>query len=247
MQRLIQHGVVDSTNERAFAALAAGEAQDGDMHVARGQSQGRGRMRRHWESATDEGLFLSYLHLPASPGPLPTAMTMAAGLALADSLDELGFRAAQLDWPNDVVVGGAKLAGILIESRGFNPAHPHFVVGIGVNVAQYSFSSELQAERAVTSLALEGLETDPMTLTAALGPHLATRFAQAMHDEPGLAAAYSAATGLLGVPVEVTQSGLASRGILRSIDLRGGLLLETGQKPLRIQLAHVHGVRRTSL
>jgi len=247
MQRIIEHGLIDSTNERAFAALAAGEARDGDVHTASGQSAGRGRLQRPWESAEGEGLYLSYVHLPKSPGPLPTGMTMGAGLALLDELCALGLPDARLDWPNDLVLGEAKLAGILIESRGFDPRRPHFVVGIGVNVLQRRFSTELTDERQVTSLALAGVECSPKALARALQPRLGARLAQAAQDPSGLARDYLAATGLAGAAVEVRLSGPSKLGILRGIDLERGLLLETNGKPLRIQLAHVHGVDRTSL
>ena len=247
MQRIIRHTLVDSTNERAFVSLAAGKARDGDLHLASGQSAGRGRLQRPWESAEGEGLYLSYVHLPAGPGPLSTAMTMGAGLALLGGLLDLGLGGARLDWPNDLVVAGSKLAGILIESRGFDPSQPHYVVGIGVNVRQRAFSEELRAERKVTSLALEGLDCVPDELGEALQPLLGARFAQAKADPAGLARDYLAATGLAGEAVEVRVSGPSSFGILREIDLERGLLLETDEKPLRIRLAHIHGVDRSSL
>ena len=64
----------------------------------------------------------------------PPAITMSVGLAVREAVFAAGLNSARLDWPNDVVVREAKLAGILVESRGFDPAAPHFVIGIGVNV-----------------------------------------------------------------------------------------------------------------
>ncbi|HVS19810.1 MAG TPA: biotin--[acetyl-CoA-carboxylase] ligase, partial [Planctomycetota bacterium] len=119
--RVLHHEIVDSTNERAFAALAAGTALHGDVHVARGQTAGRGRRGARWVSSAGEGLFASLVLLPAPPAPPAPAITMFAGLALLDALHELGLVRARLKWPNDVVVGDAKLGGCLVESRGFQP------------------------------------------------------------------------------------------------------------------------------
>ena len=117
--RVLHHGLVDSTNERALAAVAAGRAQHGDLHVARGQSAGRGRRGSTWVSSDDAGLYASLVLLPAPPAPPPPAVTMLAGLALLDAVHDLGLSRARLKWPNDVMIGERKLAGVLVESRGF--------------------------------------------------------------------------------------------------------------------------------
>jgi BirA family biotin operon repressor/biotin-[acetyl-CoA-carboxylase] ligase len=110
------------------------------VHVATGQTAGRGRLGRRWESASGAGLFLSLVLLPseaphpaaltpphpaALTPPHPAALTMSAGLALLAAVHALGLAAAELDWPNDLVVplraARAKLAGILVEARGLDP------------------------------------------------------------------------------------------------------------------------------
>jgi BirA family biotin operon repressor/biotin-[acetyl-CoA-carboxylase] ligase len=252
VSRLLRHGLVDSTSERAFAALDAGEARDGDVHVARGQAAGRGRQGRAWESEEGAGLYLSLVHLPPAPGPAPPAVTMAAGLAVLDALAALAASSsagpdARLDWPNDVVVGEAKLAGVLIESRGFAPDRPHFVVGIGVNVAQRTFSAELRAERAVTSLALEGVSATPDDLLAPLVPALSRRLEEARSSPATLAEAYLAATGLAGEEVRVRTGRAEVVGRLRAIDLERGLVLETDRGTEAFELAHVRAVDRAPL
>ena len=174
---------IDSTNETALAAVAACTASDGDVHVASAQSSGRGRQGRAWLSPPGTGLYLSYVHLPPTPPPRPEAVTMAAGLAVGGAAHSLGARGARLKWPNDVVVPGsaglAKLAGILVESRGFQPEAPHFVVGVGLNVAQESFPPELEAERPVTSLRRLGLDVSLVASEAALLARLPERLVQA--------------------------------------------------------------------
>jgi len=243
--RRIEHGLVDSTNERAFAALAAGSARHGDVHVADGQTAGRGRFGRHWASARGEGLYLSLVLRPEH-APNPAALTMGAGLAVLDALRSLGARRARLKWPNDVVadVAGeaAKLAGILVEARGLDPASPHAVVGVGVNVLQRAFPPELLAERAVTSLALLGLDA---TLEQALDlvlAALAERMESACADPERTAAEFARASELLGRRVRVEHGRAITRGRLARLAL-GGLELDTEEgAPARIALEHAQAV-----
>jgi len=165
--RRIEHDVVDSTNERAFAALADGSALHGDAHCARQQLVGRGRRGARWASERDVGVYVSVVLTPSAPLH-PAALTMAGGLAVFDLARELGVAGARLKWPNDLVVDGegldaelgAKLAGVLVETRGLDPERPHYVLGVGVNVRQREFAPELVAERAVTSLLLCGVDVE---------------------------------------------------------------------------------------
>lgn len=234
--RVLRHGTVDSTSERAFSALAEGSARDGDVHVAEAQTAGRGRLGRRWLSAPGEGLTLSVVCLPERLVPHPAAWTMGAGLAVLEAVHALGLGAARLKWPNDVLVGGAKLAGILVEARGIEP--PHAVVGIGINVRQRAFAPELETERAVTSLVREGLDVTTDDMLAALLEPLERR----LHAVPGGADAltrdYAIALGLLGQHVRLTDAAGEHLGILRTLTL-DGLELETAQGGHHARLEHV--------
>jgi BirA family biotin operon repressor/biotin-[acetyl-CoA-carboxylase] ligase len=243
--RLLRHEVVDSTSERAFAALAAGEARHGDVHVAREQTAGRGRRGASWHSAADEGLYLSIVLLPAPPPLSAAALTMAGGLAVYDALRSLGLERAALDWPNDVVVDGAKLAGILVETRGLDPERPHYVVGIGVNVRQRAFSPELAAERAVTSLLREHCDVSIESVLDATLRAFTERFEQVREPASELSRDFLAATGLRGQRVEVVHAHGTLQGLLRDLSLHGGLVLEqTDGKRIALPLEHVRQVSR---
>ena len=147
--RTFRYDTVDSTNERALAALLAGDALDGDVHIARAQTAGRGRLGRRWESPPGEGVYLSLI-VASTLVPPVGALTLAAGLAVLDTCAALGAQGAMLDWPNDGVVGDAKLAGILTESRGLDPAAPAWVVGVGLNIDHGRAVATVGAHRAVT-------------------------------------------------------------------------------------------------
>ncbi|MFN2609052.1 MAG: biotin--[acetyl-CoA-carboxylase] ligase, partial [Acidimicrobiales bacterium] len=104
---------VDSTN-RLAADLARGGAAEGVVVVADHQTAGRGRRGRSWEAAPGSSLLVSVVLRPP-PGPAAGLATVAAALAAADACHRVAGFAPGLKWPNDVLVGGRKLAGILAE------------------------------------------------------------------------------------------------------------------------------------
>jgi BirA family biotin operon repressor/biotin-[acetyl-CoA-carboxylase] ligase len=132
--RVEWHASLDSTNRYALDAARAGAA-DGLVVVADVQTAGRGRLGRTWEAPPGASLLLTVLlRRPADPG---RAM-MAAGVALAQAVHEVAGVHAQLKWPNDLVVGDRKLAGLLAEVDG-----DALVVGAGCNVNWETFPDEL--------------------------------------------------------------------------------------------------------
>lgn len=179
--RVVRHGVVDSTSERAFADLAAGRARHGDVHVADAQTKGRGRLGRAWHSAPGEGLYASFVLMPERPWNA-AALTIALGLAALDAVRALGLARATLKWPNDVVLDGAKLCGVLAETRDLDPRRPAYVAGVGINVAQRAFPPELVAERPVTSLAAQGVACSVEDALRELARALSARCASIEHD-----------------------------------------------------------------
>jgi BirA family biotin operon repressor/biotin-[acetyl-CoA-carboxylase] ligase len=127
---LLYWAELDSTNTRA-AVLAAEDAPIGAVLVADHQTAGRGRLQRRWVAAPGSGLTFTVVLGPLAPAWLAPMVT---GLAVADALGALGI-AAQLKWPNDVVIGEQKCAGILIEGKRVAGAY-WLLAGIGINVRQ---------------------------------------------------------------------------------------------------------------
>ncbi len=248
--RLIRHGIVDSTSERAFADLEQGRARHGDVHLARGQLAGRGRQGRSWKSAADEGLYASVVLLPGLPAYRPAALTMASALAVVEALADLGLapvgdQAPRLKWPNDVLVGDAKLCGILTESRGFDPQCPHFVLGIGLNVRQRHFPSELRKERPVTSLALLGLNHSVREVATVLLERLGRRLQQVRGHHRELAEDFLLASRLSDQRALVTSGQQELRGRVLGLSIQEGLRLLTdeGSEQL-IPLEFIRSVQR---
>jgi BirA family biotin operon repressor/biotin-[acetyl-CoA-carboxylase] ligase len=146
---IVRVGVVPSTQVLAFE-LAASGAVDGTAIVAASQTAGRGRRGRRWEDEPGASLLVSIIVRPSRPPREWPRLSFAAALAVADMLAEVAGLPARLKWPNDVLVGGRKIAGILLESRSGLAV---VVVGIGVNLAQRDFPPAL-ADRA-TSVVLQ--------------------------------------------------------------------------------------------
>lgn len=212
------HDAVPSTMDLAAAAARAG-APDGHLVLARRQTAGRGRAGRIWHSADDGGLYLSVVLRPFDGPAAAAGLTLAAGLGVADTVRRLGAADVRLKWPNDVLIGDRKVAGILTEWVGDDAA----VVGVGLNVAQAAFSEDLAATATSIALATGGAPTVAAALEvllAALGEAVATFRARGL---AWVVPAWSARSGLWGRRAAVA----GSAGILRRLDPDGALVLET--------------------
>lgn len=125
---------LDSTNTWLRQRALEG-APSGSVCVAEMQSAGRGRRNRRWVSPFAASLYLSLLWRSATGAAELGGLSLATGVAIVRSLRVFGIDAAGLKWPNDVVVDGAKLAGILIDVIGESTGPCSVIIGIGINVA----------------------------------------------------------------------------------------------------------------
>jgi BirA family biotin operon repressor/biotin-[acetyl-CoA-carboxylase] ligase len=155
------HETIDTTMRRA-AELADDGAPSGTIVAAAEQTAGLGRLGRAWHSPRGKGLYFTCILRPELPPEELPVITLALGVAVADALQMFCGLTCDLKWPNDVLVRGRKLAGILTQLH-----HDAVLAGIGLNVNQAGFPEEL-ADTA-TSLILEtGSEHDPRFLLRAL-------------------------------------------------------------------------------
>lgn len=130
--------VLDSTNEEAKRLFQAGMVFEPTWIVAQRQEQGRGRHGRQWVS-TEGNLFTSLLLHPNVPPQRLAEFSFVASLAVADAmrgLNGIGMQPIQVKWPNDILINGAKVSGILLEATGA-PQMPSLIIGIGVNVQHH--------------------------------------------------------------------------------------------------------------
>ena len=142
----------DSTNIQAKSGGEKGDPH-GTLFVAESQKEGRGRRGRGWESPAGESIYMSLLLRPELPPVKAPMLTLVMALAVARAIREQTGAEALIKWPNDIVVGGKKLCGILTEMSTEMTYINYLVIGVGINVNQNQFSEELK-ERA-TSLKLE--------------------------------------------------------------------------------------------
>jgi BirA family biotin operon repressor/biotin-[acetyl-CoA-carboxylase] ligase len=148
--RTIELAECGSTNDEA-ARLARAGASHGTVVIADSQRSGRGRDGRAWASPPGAGLYLSAIVRPPLPLAHVPPMTLAIGIGLCDAAREFGA-AAVLKWPNDVLIGKRKLAGVLVEAQSQGNRLEAVVVGIGVNLVT---SDELPAALQTTAIALD--------------------------------------------------------------------------------------------
>ncbi|MFN8572758.1 MAG: biotin--[acetyl-CoA-carboxylase] ligase [Gemmatimonadaceae bacterium] len=124
---------ISSTQDIAHEMAAAG-ASAGTVVIANSQQAGRGRMGRAWTSDSDRGIWMTLVERPTDHSALQV-LSLRVGLRLAAALDRFADHAVQVKWPNDLLVRGQKVAGILIEVRWHADRPAWIAIGVGINVA----------------------------------------------------------------------------------------------------------------
>jgi BirA family biotin operon repressor/biotin-[acetyl-CoA-carboxylase] ligase len=227
-----------STNADAAVAAVQG-APEGLVVVAEQQSAGRGRRDRQWMSPPRAGLTLSMVLRPGQADPakgwpaLPVGaygwLPLLAGVALLDAVRRVAEVEAALKWPNDLLVGEAKCAGILAEVVG-----DALVVGIGLNVSTRAEELPETTGLPATSLKLAGaasVDRDPLLralLRGFAGWYAGWREADGDAELSGLLAAYRRGCATIGRPVRVLLPGGGELvGEATSVDADGQLVIRT--------------------
>lgn len=168
-RELYYYDETDSTNIRAKLAGETDGAH-GALFVANEQNAGRGRRGRAWSTPKGTSIALTFLLRPDVPIENVSRLTILSALATARAIEETAGLEPQIKWPNDVVVGGKKICGILTEMSSEGMDIKYAVVGIGVNVSMLEFPEEL-ADKA-TSIKMEnGTGCDRSRLVASIANH----------------------------------------------------------------------------
>jgi BirA family biotin operon repressor/biotin-[acetyl-CoA-carboxylase] ligase len=193
-QPLIDLEEATSTND-VLRELAGQGAAEGTTVVARLQTRGRGRQYRPWHSPPGLGLYLSVLLRPPWPASESGALALLAGIAVATALQQLGVSDLKLKWPNDVLAGGKKISGVLIEPALKGDHIAHAVIGIGVNVRHGAEDFPPELRGTATSCALMGLDCSLVQARAAVLAALDAAYRRALRDGP--ASLYAAWTAVI--------------------------------------------------
>jgi len=212
---------IDSTNDEARRAALAG-APEFTFFVAREQSAGRGRRGNHWQSLAGN-LHCSLLLRPPRSAADAAQLGFAAALAVAEAAENFLPKGAPigLKWPNDVLLGGKKVSGILLESRAAGDGVDFLVVGIGINLAAHPTDTPYPA----TSLSAWGAEVTPEAALPILAARFLAWYEAWKRGFASLRAAWLARAAGVGEPIRVRLPGGEIEGWFGGLDAAGRLVL----------------------
>lgn len=235
--RVVAHQRIASTSDEAKRLVAEG-APAGTLVWARVQTVGRGRHGRGWVSPAGN-FYASLILRPPVPVAMAAQLSFVAALAVADACLALAPDAAiSLKWPNDVLLAGRKLAGLLLESQSQGDGMLDWLVlGIGINLATYPVEVEYPA----TALAAVGADVDADAMLGALAASFLAWYGR-WREGAGFAtirAEWQARAQGLNQPIRVRLPGETREGVFAGLDTDGALLLDTGTGRHRIAAGEV--------
>ena len=218
-----------STMQKAIELAQEGCAS-GTVVVAREQTAGQGRFGRVWHSEPDSGLYMSQvLRLKICPDSLPL-VTLALGLAVAETIADSASVAPDLRWPNDVLLNGKKCAGILVQLH-----DGVLIAGIGINGNQTAFPAEL-SDLATSLRIVTGHPHDLEKLLSVLLVQIEQHLDNLLQNgrEPILRAFSQASSYVRGRRVVVDQNNVSLTGVTDGLDPQGFLFLrqDNGRRTL---------------
>ncbi|MFT3790967.1 MAG: biotin--[acetyl-CoA-carboxylase] ligase [Rudaea sp.] len=244
LQTLAVHWQIDSTSTELQRRAAAGSDMI-EVCLAETQTAGRGRRGRAWQSPLGGNLYFSLLrHFEAGMAAL-SGLSLVAGIAVVDALADCGVAGVGLKWPNDVLVDGRKLAGILVELGGEFLGPCHAVIGIGINLRLPPQARARIDQPAIDVAALGGEMPSRNRLAACLIERLVAALDR--FEMQGFAAsveAYARHDLLRDRPVRVLATGSAHDGVAAGVDARGALIVRHGKTVTHYDSAEV-SVRAT--
>lgn len=214
-----------STNDLAREMAQSGEGE-GIAVLARQQTAGRGRQGRSWASPPGEGLYVSLVLRPdIKPADSPV-ITLAAAVAVAETLEQNYRVPSDIKWPNDVLARGRKICGILVESAIETNRLLYAVMGIGVNLGQREFPEEIKDT--ATSLLIEsGQLVTPDDFLKPLLDRLEKWYRQAMGQPAEVIARWETMSSYArNCAVRIESSDSVVEGTTRGLTAKGALVIE---------------------
>jgi len=243
-QSVVTHAEIDSTNTEVRRLAEAG-AVEGTVVVADRQSAGRGRLGRRWESPSGVNLYCSILLRPDIPLHQASQLTFLSAVAVAETLNAVCGLDAQVKWPNDILVGGAKISGLLNEMNA-ETEQIHFVIlGIGVNLNMLAaqFPSELNY-RATSALLETGQPIDRQLFLRTLLEKLDGYYGEFLQDGfIPIRRRWEALCNTINATVKVDMGSYQLTGTVVGLDPDGALRLQLEDGTIeRILAGDVHPV-----
>ena len=229
-REIIIHASVDSTNDLAKGLVNAWD-KEGTVILADRQTQGKGRMGRTWYSEKNVGVYLSVLLKPDLPPEQVAPITLVAGVALVKAINDFSRTRAVLKWPNDILLNGKKVAGILTENHK-EDGHSGIILGIGINVNHTRFPVSLQ--HIATSMAMENGESfERLPLIASFLNHLDKEYGCFLEEGTSyVAIEWNHYSEMFGRHISLTQGTETYFGTAMKLDDEGRLviLLDSGEE-----------------
>lgn len=219
---------IGSTNDEAFR-LARQGVPEGTVLVAESQSAGKGRMQRVWHSPAGANIYTSIILRPTFEPSRATQISIAAGVAVAETLGGYCPGNVSLKWPNDVLVAGRKICGILAQMKLSGNTIDFVVVGIGINVNMKREDFPPDIKDIATSLAVEtGGETSRMELIIELYENTAKWYRELKRNGfEGIRETWLNWSSMTGRQVSVLCHGETLTGRAVGLDDDGALMLRT--------------------
>jgi BirA family biotin operon repressor/biotin-[acetyl-CoA-carboxylase] ligase len=227
-KKVLVYDSLPSTNDFA-AALAAEQEADGLVVLAHEQTAGKGQYGKSWHSPAGAGVYLSAILNPPEHFRRPVILTAFAAIAMADVVQALTGKPATIKWPNDVLVDGKKICGLLIEQG------KRAIIGVGLNVNQSAAdfaAAELPDATSLAEVAGQPFEIEHVARNVLLS--LDRDYSLLASDQvANVETRWKQRLGLLGLPVVVElNDGRSIRGQLRQLSLIGvALALADGSNP----------------
>ncbi len=230
---IIHYPLIDSTNNQA-KTLAINGAPEGTLVVAEAQSAGRGRKGRTWFSATDDGICLSLILRPSIPPGEISQITLMTAVAAAEALLEATDIDVTIKWPNDLLINGKKLAGILTEMSMEMDAIDYIIIGLGMNVNTdiSVFNGEIQD--IATSLYIESsIQHSRVDIIQLFLQQFEKYYLEVQtHGFSSIIKRWKKLSNILGQYVTVDVSGKKIRGFVDDIGEDGVLILKDDEKKI---------------
>ncbi|MDH4069671.1 MAG: biotin--[acetyl-CoA-carboxylase] ligase [Ignavibacteria bacterium] len=223
-KKIYSFETIDSTNTCGRAVAACG-APEGTIVIAEEQTEGKGRQGRSWVANPGENLMFSVLLRPGLPTDQLNLFPFYAAVAVSQGVERETSLRVECKWPNDLLLGGRKFAGILLQGSVDGSSIEYLVLGIGINVNQSVFPPELDGK--ATSLLIEGgRRIDRMRLLRTILQSLEDHYAQISRSglDP-LLSEWKERTPMLNKPVSVLREGETITGIMKGVTRQGGMVL----------------------
>ena len=218
---------IDSTNVKAHE-LALNGAAEGEVVIAEAQSRGRGRMTRVWQSPVGRNLYASVILRPPLPPSAAPQITLTAGIAVAELLSPYCPGRVAIKWPNDILIDGKKICGILTEMKSSAAGVDFVILGIGININMSREDFDPELRETATSLKIEtGGTVDRLTLAGNLFALIEKWYIVLIEEGfKGLRHVFLAYTEMMGKRIQVVFNQEIETGVAVGIDDDGTIVMQ---------------------